>query len=168
MILETDNPSPTSPNSYQSESNLPIIVTRYSPTTIDRDFTLDHSLASNMTSPNNLSIPLEPPLADSTLGPLPESIDIKHPIIHIDSPRSSMEREKVEIKHRALEPVMEGPKVSSKPRLYSCSMMVSMVRIYQDFPLIEVCTVLFRIYHRLVHNVTHPSSRCQQPKCTVI
>lgn len=41
-----------------------------------------------------------------------EPIDVKHPIIHVDSPRSSVEREKGEIKHRALEPVMEGPKVS--------------------------------------------------------
>lgn len=41
-----------------------------------------------------------------------EPIDVKHPIIHVDSPRSSLEREKGEIKHRALEPVMEGPKVS--------------------------------------------------------
>ena len=41
-----------------------------------------------------------------------EPIDIKHPILHVDSPRSSLEREKVEIRRRALEPVMEGPKVS--------------------------------------------------------
>lgn len=30
------------------------------------------------------------------------------------SPRSSVEREKVEVKRRALEPVMEGPKVSER------------------------------------------------------
>ncbi|KAG7562236.1 hypothetical protein FFLO_02322 [Filobasidium floriforme] len=48
-----------------------------------------------------------------------EPIDVKHPIIHVDSPRSSLEREKGEIKHRALEPVMEGPKLNIRILLMS-------------------------------------------------
>lgn len=48
-----------------------------------------------------------------------EPVDIKLPILHVDSPRSSLEREKVEIKHRALEPVMEGPKVSLRTLFFN-------------------------------------------------
>jgi hypothetical protein len=127
LVASMDRYPPQSQSQLESRSDLPIITMSSPssdlapaiPTTTTSASAGPHTASE---PPFNLQIAELIPNNDTTnINPNKftnndaldlEPIDVKHPIIHVDSPRSSLEREKGEIKHRALEPVMEGPKVS--------------------------------------------------------
>lgn len=86
---------------------------------------IPHNLSDESQTPTIIAPPLPLNLshpASSHDDQAQDQIDLKQPLRMIldnkinaePSPRSSVEREKVEVKRRALEPVMEGPKVSER------------------------------------------------------